>query len=359
MLASCYSVRVIRAILRALAAVVRRDLTAHALLRTNNFFLFVALLIWGALVSGVEPASSYPFLALLALLLFFPIASDPLEKIPPVRLGLWPLSRKVRFTLRLASLALNPIVWITGGLLLRQGLGYAWSAGAVLAAAWVRAQAPHHARGLSAARMVPELPGTIGILARAHLRRMLATLDVWLALVIATIGTAWRIFGRAPDPAAWPILSILIGIALSTWAQSGYGLDGTRFRLVPLSARRIVLAGDAAYLSVQLMLTAPLDPIAGLAFGMTALAIGRYPALDARAQPRRWRFTGGRVFYGAAQIIGGSMLAFAGVRGAAIAVLLWAASATWASSVLAQRLGGVEPHRAPGRQRGGDDRSKQ
>ena len=49
-------------ILRALAASVRRDLKTFGALKTNNFFLFVALLIWGALVSGVEPVSSYPFL---------------------------------------------------------------------------------------------------------------------------------------------------------------------------------------------------------------------------------------------------------------------------------------------------------
>jgi hypothetical protein len=73
---------VILAILRALATATRRDLAAYTLIRTNNFFLFIALLIWGALVSGVEPVSSYPFLALLALLLFFPISSDPLEKFP-------------------------------------------------------------------------------------------------------------------------------------------------------------------------------------------------------------------------------------------------------------------------------------
>lgn len=84
------------AILRTLAAVVRRGLAGYSLIRTNNFFLFVALLIWGALVSGVAPASSYPFLLLLALLLFFPISSDPLEKIPKVRMGLWPLTGRDR-----------------------------------------------------------------------------------------------------------------------------------------------------------------------------------------------------------------------------------------------------------------------
>jgi hypothetical protein len=48
---------VVLAILRALAASARRDLNTYAALKTNNFFLFVALLIWGALVS-VKPVSA-------------------------------------------------------------------------------------------------------------------------------------------------------------------------------------------------------------------------------------------------------------------------------------------------------------
>jgi len=65
---------VVFAIVRSLAAVVRRDLAGYSPIRTNNFFLFVALLIWGALMSGVAPVSSYPFLLLLATLLFFPFS---------------------------------------------------------------------------------------------------------------------------------------------------------------------------------------------------------------------------------------------------------------------------------------------
>src|SRR5436190_20524768 len=99
----------------------RRNLAAYTLIRTNNFFLFIALLIWGALVSGVEPASSYPFLALLAFLVFFPISSDPLEKLPEVRFAVWPIGARGRFVLRTASLALSPIVWITAALLIWVG----------------------------------------------------------------------------------------------------------------------------------------------------------------------------------------------------------------------------------------------
>jgi len=81
---------------------------------------------------------------------------------------------------------------------------------------------------------------------------------------------------------------------------------------------------------VTALLTAGLDPIAGLAFGMTALAVGRYASLHAHLKAERWRFAGGRVLFGSLQMIAGATLAFAGPKGAALAALLWAASVWWA-----------------------------
>ena len=100
------------AILKALRRAVARDLGTLATIKVNNIFLFVALLIYGALNSGQAPKSAYPFLVLLGFLLLFPLSSDPLGKIPPARLALWPLAAGQRLGLRLASLALSPIAWI-------------------------------------------------------------------------------------------------------------------------------------------------------------------------------------------------------------------------------------------------------
>lgn len=108
--------------------------------------------------------------------------------------------------------------------------------------------------------------------------------------------------------------------------------------MLPIDAWRIVLTRDGAYLAVQLALTFALDPIAGLAFGMTALAGGRYPSLHAGLRAERWRFSSGRVFFGALQMIAGATLAFAGAKGAAIAVVIWAGSVWWGGSVLARRF---------------------
>jgi hypothetical protein len=338
---------VILAILRALVSVTRRDLAGHSLIRTNNFFLFVALLIWGALVSGVEPMSSYPFLALLAFLLFFPISSDPLERIPEVRLGVWPVGAAGRITLRLASLVLNPIVWLAAAMWI--GGLTVFSSMAMVAAAVVRAKVPGSVRGFAIERAAPFLPGGFGALVTHHLREMLTVLDVWLALVLAAIGTAWRVGARPPDSAAWRILSILIGIALSTWAQCGSGLDSTRYRLLPIRAWRILLARDAAYLTVQVVLTAGLNPIAGLTFGMTALAVGRYTSLHGSLRQARWRFASGRVMVGAAQMILASMVAFAGGWAGVGAAALWMVSVIWGGVTLTERL---RSSRAPPRRIG-------
>src|SRR4051794_39406258 len=109
----------VRPVIRALWRAVRRDLGTFASFRANNFFLFVGLLMAGALSSGVEPVSSYPFLLLLAILLLVPLSSDPLAKIPPTRLASWPLDAGQRVTLRAAGLALSPVLWLAAAILFR------------------------------------------------------------------------------------------------------------------------------------------------------------------------------------------------------------------------------------------------
>jgi hypothetical protein len=319
---------VVTAILRALAASVRRDIGSFGALKTNNFFLFVALLIWGAAVSGVEPVSAYPFLLLLGVLLLFPVSSDPLEKIPPSRLTLWPLNTAQRVALRMASLALSPILWLTVLLLsLRTGV--------VVAAIFVAAAIAIHsmavlARGpaWSAARFVPYLPGRIGGMVTSNLREMLTLLDPYLALVISVAGTAWRIFGKA-DAGAPTVLALLVAVAMSTYAQCLFALETgagmTRYRLMSLRGWQILAAKDAAFLGVLLFLTLPLDAPAGLALSLSALAIGRYPSMKVHLPQRRWRFSSGRVLFGVLQGVVGATLGFHAVgAGLLIALSMYA-----------------------------------
>jgi len=88
---------------------VGRDLGTLASIKVSNIFLFVALLMSGALNFGQPPKSACPFFVLLGFLLLFPLSSDPLGNIPPARLALWPLTAEQRLGLSLASLALSPV----------------------------------------------------------------------------------------------------------------------------------------------------------------------------------------------------------------------------------------------------------
>ncbi len=79
------------------------------------------------------------------------------------------------------------------------------------------------------------------------------------------------------------MMSLVIMLALSSYAQCLFGLDGpgglTRYRLLPLRSWQILLAKDAAFLIVALALTLPLNPLAGLAAALTVLAIGHEQAV--------------------------------------------------------------------------------
>jgi hypothetical protein len=294
----------LRPLVRALLKSVRRDLAGYGSLKTNNFFLFVVLIIGGALESGVAPIASYPFLVALGTLMILPASGDPLAKIPAVRLGLWPLSVSTRFVLRMLSLALNPAFWVLVVLIaLRSGMTVAVAVVALIVVARTAA-----ARRLDR----PQRAACPTWLITNHVRQMLCVLDTWLALAIGWGGGLWRWLAKDPDPAAFPILSVLAALALSTYAQCLFALDGdsgiTRYRLLPLRGWRIVLAKDIAFLGVLLIAVLPLSIPRGLGFGLTTLTFGRYPAMRLRLPQERWRFTSGRVFCGVLQGVGGVAL---------------------------------------------------
>lgn len=300
--------RPVTVILRTLSRAMRRDLGSFAALKVNNFFLFVLLLIYGNVVSFLPPRSAYPFLLMLGFLLLFPMSSDPLAKIPAVRLGLWPLAASQRVALRLASVALSPVFWIALILLLltARSLALAFVAlASAMQAAVVLIASPQWN-----SRLRFGIPGTLGpltLLVIAALRQMFSVLDTYIALLLAVAGCAYRFLFHAPDPAAFPIFALLAALALSTYAQCLFGLDSgsalTRYRLLPLPPWQILLAKDIAYLAILLILVAPLSAAAGLTSGLVALAIGHYSSVRRRSPQYRWRFTGGRVIVGVPQIV--------------------------------------------------------
>src|SRR5450432_233253 len=341
------------AILRALSRAIRRDLGTFGGLKVNNFFFFVALLIYGALNSGLPPKSAYPFLLLLGLLLLFPLSADPLSRIPPDRLAVWPLDPAQRLVLRVASLALSPVLWLTIFLMLKTSpkLAMAFVAlaiGAQVAIAFAGRLTRRRPRW-HPVRFVTGLPGWLpewlpgwlpvrtGELVRNNAREMLAVLDVYLALLLSLSGSLYRFLTPHPDAGAYPILAMLVALAMSTYTQGLFSLDGgqgaTRYRLLPLAGWQILLAKDAAFLAILFLLTLPLSPLPGLTFGLTVLALGHFPSVLLRLPQRRWRFTAGRAWLGAAQVLIGFTLGFAESQTGAIyflaAVAACAGSAAW------------------------------
>ncbi|MBZ5623607.1 MAG: hypothetical protein LAQ69_33515 [Acidobacteriia bacterium] len=307
------------AILKALSRAVERDLATLESLKVNNFFLFVALLIYGALVSGVKPVSAEPFLLLLGFLLLFPLSSDPLDKIPPQRLDSWPLTRGQRLALRLASLGLSPVLWLTVSILLLTspalalfflGVAVGIQSLIVCGSRWA-ARVP----AWNPQRSIPQLPGRLGGMIRNDMREMLSLLDPYLAALLAIAGSAYRLLSAHPDPSAFPILALLVALALSTYAQCLFGLDSasgvSRFRLLPLRGWQILLAKDIAFLGILWVLVLPLSPGPGMTFGFAALAIGHFPSVGRHSPQRRWRFTGGKLVFGVAQMLSGFMLGLA------------------------------------------------
>src|SRR5207302_505332 len=91
------------AILKAMGRVIKRDLGTLRSVQFNNFFLFAMLLTYSSLASRQKPDGATPFLVLLGFVLLFPLSSDPLTKIPAIRLRLWPLTQGQWWRLRLAS----------------------------------------------------------------------------------------------------------------------------------------------------------------------------------------------------------------------------------------------------------------
>ena len=312
------------AILKALRRAMGRDLGTLQSIKVNNLFLFVALLVYGALNSGQPPKSAEPFFVLLGFLLLFPLSSDPLGKIPPARLGLWPLTGGQRLGLRFASLAFSPVTWIAILILLKTarplaalafcGLATAIQVAAVLGQRFAMRD-PHW----NLLRYIPQFRGRLGGLVRKNMREILSLMDPYAALLISIGGGAYRIFGAHPDPAAFAILGLLVALAMSTYAQSLFGLEFassmgsamTRYRLLPLAGWQILLAKDIAFLTILLVLLLPLRPAPGMTFGLAALALGHHSSVLLELPQQRWRFTGGRLLpVGALQALSGVALGF-------------------------------------------------
>ena len=284
----------IRAILAALITAERRDLkTLGSFSGSNLFVAGVTFLFLGD--SGVFVALT----AFIGLVLFIPLSADPLRVLPPDRIAVWPLGTGERRWLRILSPWLNPVTWLIAALAVWKHVStglWALAAG-VFAMGFLLPSLPAARNGTW--RHLPDFPGPLNHLIRKDLRETLSTLDFWCSAVVSALCLGFRAAGLLPAEALLP-MTILVMLALSTYAQTLFGLDGdggmTRYRLLPVPGWQILAAKDVPFLLVSVLMTLPLAPAAGLGAGLSALAMGHHVSVTHHSDQMRWRFSSGISF---------------------------------------------------------------
>ena len=325
-----------------------KELNSFSSLRFNNF-LFCVLFIMSASVEQKRFREAFWETSLFQLLILTPIlitsSIDTQHRLPRQRVALWPLTDTHRLLLACVSFVINPIVIIVFfGYLFWMGFGIAF--GFVLLALFIHAgtyavtqlrwSGERVSRG-----WLPSLPLKYDGVVRVTFGEIASTLDFWVALLLAASGTAYRLFGHSPEQEAFPILSVLVGIAMSTIAQRMLSLDEgrplSRYRLLPVSGWKLLVVQDTVFVLLVSIMVLPLNLQAGLAFSFVAIAVGRYPSLKRRAEQRRWRFVGGDPRFGAVQVVLGG-LAGIGTARVGFSVLAYAFILYLGSVLLGERL---------------------
>jgi len=281
-------------ILGALATAVRRGLESVGSFAGNNLFVVSVVFLFFK-----DPGMFAALNLIIGLVLFIPLSADPLRAIPSERLAIWPLAKGERRLLRILSPWLNPVTWLLAALALWKNvsLGLCALAAAIFAIGFVAPSLPGAPKGMW--RRLPHFPGPLDQLIRKNLRETLSTLDFYTALVLGAAGLAWRAAGLLPPEAFLP-MTIAVMLALSTCAQTLFGLDGegglTRYRLLPIPGWQLLAAKDAVFLLAALLLTLPLAPLSGLAAALAALGMGHHGSVNRYRRQTRWRFSTGTSF---------------------------------------------------------------
>jgi hypothetical protein len=326
------------AILKALYTAFRRDWRSFGSLAVNNFFPISAILL--------QRAGTFVYL-IIGLVILFPASTDPLRKVPASRLALWPLERRERLALRLASPWINPMTWILAALAVWAARGRItaglWGAVAGLFLAGFMLSELPPARGLW--RRIPNFPGPLNQLIRKNVREILSTLDFYCALLLSASTLAFRIAGRLPEEARLN-MALLVLLALSSYTQCLFGLDGagglSRYRLLPVRGWQLLAAKDAAFLAAAMVLLLPLAPLPGLGAALVCLALGHGPSVEEPREQVRWRFSGGvSVLYGFIQVVAmaasAAAIAFASRWVVLPCVGAWVLSLWWYGAELQSR----------------------
>jgi len=334
----------ILALLFLLKKLMLKELSSFSSVRFNNFLFSILFIMSAGLESGQPKEAFWStlfFQIVLLAPLFVTFSVDTQHRLPPQRVAAWPLSRTRRIVLSSISFVLDPlfIVLFFGYLFwmgLAAGLFFVLLAFIVHVTVYAVGRLPFELR-TPASLNISRTPLKLGGIAQEMWREMHGTLDFWAALFIAISGTLYRLFGQAPEPEAFPMLSLFVGIAMSTIGQRMLRLDEgralLRYRLLPIAGWKLLVTQDMTFLISLAIMVSLLSLRTGIAFGLVAIAVGRYPSLRQRANQRRWRFVGGDPRFGVAQVLLGG---FAGIGAArtglwvlAVALALYVVSVFW------------------------------
>ncbi len=293
----------IAAILSGIARGSWRDLRSLGSIAGNNLIAVIVLM------KAEEPSnrgsSTTFFLLLIGVLVLFPLSADVLRQVPAERFRLWPLSGAQRIAVRAAALTLNPMLLIA---IIFAIMAREFVVGMALVVASIVAQiVMTAAEGFSRSlphlhpmRVIPRFPGRLGGMAQNQMRQLLGSLDVYFAAALSIGGAIYCFTSAHPDPAARLMIGLMTVLFLSTLAQCQFGFDSAaeelRYRLLPASGLEILLAKDAAWFALALVLTWPFRLLPVVAACAVALAIGHDTAVREPVRQRRWRFAEGRLW---------------------------------------------------------------
>ena len=334
----------ILALLSLLKKLMLKELSSFSSVRFNNFLFCILFIMSAGLESGQPKEASWSTL-LFQIILLAPLlvtfSVDTQHRLPPERIATWPLTGTQRLLLSSISFVLNPlfIVLFLGYLFwmgLAAGLFFVLLALIVHTTVYSVSRFPFKLR-IHARLGISRTPLKVGGIAQEMWRGLQGTLDFWAALLIAVIGTFYRLFGRVPEPEAFPMLSLFVGIAMSTIAQRMLRLDEgralLRYRLLPIAGWKLLVTQDMTFLIPLAVMVSLLSLRTGVAFGFVAIAVGRYPSLRQRANQRRWRFVGGDPRFGVAQVLLGGLAGIGAARTGlwvlAVAFATYVASIFW------------------------------
>ncbi len=288
--------------------------------------------------SAFWSTSLFQIFLVIPLLVTFSV--DAQDRLPRSRVLTWPLTETQRLLLACISFALHPLIGVLlVALLLWMGAAVAVCFLILAIFVHLAVYAARRVRwGTASLQMqIPvKFPTRLQGVCKVTGREVVGTLDFWTAVLISITGALYRILGHSPEPEAFPILALFVSIAMSTIAQRLMSLDEgrsrLRYRLWPIAPWKVLVAQDAAFLLLVGLLVLPLNLQGGLACTLVTLAIGRYPSVTQAVTQRRWRFTGGDLRFGAAQVVIGGAVGLGAARIGA--PFVFASIAIYVASVL-------------------------